>query len=297
MKKILFIALCIGILAAPAFAEEDPVAGPYDSRMRTIAYNPAQVFHLSTAVGATLVVSFAPDETVTQVAVTDSKDLKASPAKSFLFFKSQTALPLQPVIVLTTNTHGALRCYVFEVTTVDAKLLENQAPGVYYSVQFTYPADVAARRQAAALVAARKEAADEAAKAAALQLQIAHDKMESEAHDPFSGQRNWRYAAQGDHSILPLEVWDNGFSTMFRFPGNVRIPSIFVINPDGKEATADYAVKGNLVQVDAVAPQWRLRDGQTVLCVFNKAFNPVGNNPGSGTTSPDVQRITKDQPP
>jgi type IV secretion system protein VirB9 len=92
-------------------------------------------------------------------------------------------------------------------------------------------------------------------------------------------------------------VFDNGFSTVFRFPGNVRVPSLFVINPDGKEATANYAVKGDLVQTESVARQWRLRDGDTVLCIFNRGYDPVGENPQTGTTSPNVQRVTKGSPP
>jgi type IV secretion system protein VirB9 len=300
MKRMFLAALCAASITTPALAVEDPAAGSLDSRMRTIPYNPEQVVHLSTAVGATLSVAFGSDETVTQVAVTDSKDLKAVPARNFLFFKSQSALAPQPVIVLTTNSANAIRRYVFEVTTVDVKKLDSQAQDVYYSVQFTYPTEIAARHRAAALAESKKEAADEAARAAELQLQLAHERMEAESRDPLSIQavspKNWRYLAQGNRSILPLEVWDNGFSTVFRFPGNVRVPSIFVINPDGKETTADYSVKGNLVQVSTVARQWRLRDGQTVLCVFNQAFNPVGNNPGTGTASADVQRITKDAP-
>jgi type IV secretion system protein VirB9 len=121
--------------------------------------------------------------------------------------------------------------------------------------------------------------------------------MEAQARDPYSGPRNWRYLAQGDRSLLPLEVFDNGFSTVFRFPGNVRMPSLFVVNPDGKEATANYAVKGDLMQADAVARQWRLRDGNTVLCIFNEAYDAIGDNPGTGTISPDVDRVTKDAPP
>lgn len=297
MRRVLLAALCLSMLSPTAWSVENPIPGRLDSRMRYIPYNPAQVFHLSTAVGATLVVGFASDETVTQVAVTDSKDLKAKPAKNFLFFKSQAPLSLQPVIVLTTNSAGALRRYVFEVTTVDTKTLGDDAPGIYYSVQFTYPADAAKKRHEAALAAAKKKAAREAARAAHYQLKLAHARLEEEARDPLSGPRNWRYVAEGDRSILPIAVWDNGFSTVFLFPGNVRVPSIFVVDPDGKEATPNYSVKGDLVEVDTVARQWRLRDGHTVLCVFNEAYNPVGRNPGTGTTSPDVQRVTKEPPP
>jgi type IV secretion system protein VirB9 len=264
--------------------------------MRYLAYNPGQVVHLSTAVGATLVVGFGPKETVTAVAVTDSKNLKAMPKGNFLFLKSQEALPLQPAIVLTSTEGGGMRRYVFEITTVPAESLGVNAPGIYYSVQFTYPADDAARQSAAAAAQAAKDLAEAQARAAQYQLQLAHQQMEQKARDPFAGDRNWHYVAQGNRTLLPLEVFDNGYSTVFRYPGNVRIPSVFVVNPDGKEATPNYAVKGDLVQVDSVARGWRLRDGQTVLAIWNRAFDPVGKNPETETTSPNVQRVVKDAP-
>ena len=296
--------LCASVLASPGHAEEFPAPGRQDGRMRYIAYNPGQVVRLSTAVGATVVVGFDPKESVSAVAVTDSKDLKASPKGNFLFFKSAQPLTPQPVIVLTTVEGGPMRRYVFEVTITDTKDLSANSPDVYYSVQFTYPLDEAARRRAAAAAQRAATAAQYAkaqlgvqAREAQEQLQFAHQQMEDKARDPFSGDRNWHYVGQGDRSILPLEVFDNGYSTVFRFPGNVRIPAVFVINPDGKEATPNYAVKGDLVQVDSVARGWRLRDGQTVLCIWNQAFDPVGKNPETGTSSPNVQRVVKEAPP
>lgn len=287
MRPLLLAALCVAVVL-PAFAraEENPRPGKLDPRMRTIAYNPAQVVHLSTAVGTTLSVAFSPDEEVKDVAASDSRDLAVLPARNFLFFKAKTALPSQPVIVLTATPSGALRRYVFAVATVAAPMPGDAPPEVYYSVQFTYPADEAARRHAAATARRTQE-----------QLRAAHDRMDEESRNPFFGPHNWRYVAQGNRSIGPLAVWDNGFSTVFRFPGNIRVPSIFVIQPDGKEATANYTVKGDRVQVDTVARQWRLRDGKTVLCVFNLGYNPIGASPGTGTTSPNVRRVTNGAPP
>ena len=69
VKTLLVSGLFVsGLMAAPAHADQVPVGGAYDSRMRYVAYNPGQVVHLSTIVGATMVVSFAPSETVTSVA-------------------------------------------------------------------------------------------------------------------------------------------------------------------------------------------------------------------------------------
>jgi type IV secretion system protein VirB9 len=88
-------------------------------------------------------------------------------------------------------------------------------------------------------------------------------------------------------------VWDDGQSTMIRLLGNSRIPSVYVVGPDGKEAVANYSVSGDLITVHQVAPQLRLRDGDAVLCLTNNAFNPVGVNYATGTTSPDVVRVPK----
>ena len=288
----------------PAWCEEAPKpASKLDSRMRVIAYDPNQVVHLATAAGTTLVIRFGGDETVVKVAVDDSLHLKSAPEGNFLFLKSATALPLQPVYVLTEGPEHRLRRYVFELAVNEPGPLANNAPDVYYSVQFTYPLDEAAARRAKELADAqqaaadaRKEAAAAEARAAANELKLAHQQIEHEARDPASGNRNWKYIAQGDRSILPLEVYDNGFSTVFRFPGNVRVPGVFQINPDGKEATSNYSVKGTLVEVDSTARQWRLRDGGTVLCIWNLAYDPVGHNPGTGTTSPAVTRELKEAP-
>lgn len=273
-----------------AHADQTPISGSDDSRMRYIAYDAGQVVHLSTTVGSTLVVGFSPDETVTAVAETDTIHLAAIPKGNYLFFKPSTALPLQPVIVLTQRTDGSLRRYVFEIETVADPTTANGADGVFYSVQFTYPDDAAAAAKAhwAERERLAKLSAVKAAAAAASAI------LATENTNPYVGDRNYRYIAQGNASLSPVAVWDNGYSTLFQFPGNERIPAIFVINPDGKEATASYSVNGGNVEVEQTAREFRLRDGHTVLDVYNLGYSTVGQSPGTGTTSPDVSRIVND---
>ena len=295
MRRILAAAAFGGWLtmavAHQAHADQTPVAGRYDSRMRYVAYNPGQVVHLSTIVGATMVVSFAPDETVTSVAETDSLHLAAVPKGNYLFLKPSAALTLQPIIVLTQRPDGALRRYVFEIETVSAPSTADGAKGVFYAVQFTYPADAAKAAAARAALDAKKvEQLNQQALRRATQM-AANAALQDEQTNPSAGPRNYRYVAQGDRSLAPVAVWDNGYSTLLQFAGNQRIPSIFVIDPDGKEATASYAVNGDIVQLDQTAREWRLRDGGTVLNIYNLGYQSVGGNPETGTTSPDVSRV------
>ena len=154
MRRMRALLLCgamiASVLPSLVHAEQDPISGSYDTRMRYVPYNPGQVVHLSTIVGDTMVVSFAATETVTSVAETDTIHLAAVPKGNYLFLKPSAALALQPIIVLTQRSDGSLRRYVFEIETVNDPTTANGTDGVFYSVQFTYPADEAAAAQARA---------------------------------------------------------------------------------------------------------------------------------------------------
>ncbi len=278
-------------MASRALADQVPARGRYDTRMRDVAYNADQVVRLSTIVGATMVVSFAPDETVTSVAETDSLHLAAVPKGNYLFLKPSAPLKLQPIIVLTQRQDGTLRRYVFEIETVMAPNAADGTNGVFYSVQFTYPADEAKAAAARAAAEAKKiELLNEEALARASQ-QATDSIFNAGRTNPLDGPRNYKYVAQGDRNLAPLAVWDNGYSTVLQFSGNTRLPVVFVINPDGKEATASYSVHGDIIEVDQTARELRLRDGNTVLNIYNLGFNSVGGNPGTGTASPQVTRV------
>jgi type IV secretion system protein VirB9 len=293
--RVLILCLVLaGLMMRGACAEQLPSSGSYDTRMRYVPYNPGQVVHLSTVVGATMVITFAPSEIVTSVAETDSLHLAAVPKGNYLFLKPSSALPLQPIIVLTQRPDGSLRRYVFEIETVSAPSMADGADGVFYSIQFTYPADEAAAAAAraaaeAATVAHLNEVAlEKATQTAALSL------LNAERTNPFDGARNYKYVAQGNRGLAPLSIWDNGYSTVVQFAGNVRIPAIFVVDPDGREATTNYTVNGDTIQIGQTAREFRLRDGDTVLNIYNLGFNSVGGNPGTGTTSAQVTRVIKD---
>ncbi|RZS76868.1 type IV secretion system protein VirB9 [Phyllobacterium myrsinacearum] len=288
MKKAFLITCALLALTQGVRAEDTPLAGKFDARMRYLSYNPDQVVRLSTAVGATMVVTFGAGETVTSVAVSNSKDLAALPRGNYLFFKASKALSPQPVIVLTTGELG-MRRYVFSVSSKPMDHLDKQQSDLYFSVQFGYPADEAAARRKAAV----QQAEINKSRAAWNYQQRARTMLDTPVTEAYPGANNWHYVAQGDHSLKPSEVFDNGNTTVFRFPGNTRIPSIYVINPDGSEAAANYTAKGSYIEVSSVARGWRLRDGRTVLCIWNTNFDPVGNNPGTGTVRPDVERVVR----
>ena len=160
------------------------------------------------------------------------------------------------------------------------------AADVDYSAVYRYPGDEAEKRRAAARTAAERWKKERANRI--LQASTTFDTK-----DPYSGERNLRYMWRGDTSLMPRWVWDNGYSTAFVFPGQQRVPSLYYVAPDGKELTATYSVHGDTIIATGTAHEWRLRDGNTVIEVWDLAYNPVGSTPGTGTASPLVQRVLK----
>ena len=53
-------------------------------------------------------------------------------------------------------------------------------------------------------------------------------------------------------------------------------------------------MRGDRAVVSTTAREFRLRYGGDVLRVFNLAFDPVGFNPGTGTTTPEVVRSVRE---
>jgi type IV secretion system protein VirB9 len=317
MKTFVIGAAFTTCLVGQALATQQPNPGNADSRVRNVNYDPANVVELWSTPGAVMVIQFADDEMVGDVAASDSHSLKAEPRANYLFFKFVGWLIPEPVIVLTKLPSGKLRRYALQVEThpqicsnsTSPPIVQASANGdpppvaaqnlkhisadalgpdadVDYSVVFHYPGDELAQRRAAA-----KAASDRYRKKRAGRMLNAATTFGTQ--DPYSGNRNLRYMWRGDVSLLPRWVWDNGYSTAFVFPAQQRIPAVFRVDPDGKEATADYSVHGDTVIAPGTAREWRLRDGATVMEIYDLGYNPIGETPGTGTVSPYVQRTLK----
>ena len=277
MPTLMFILLAATFVGGIAQAAQTPTPASGDARMRSVAYQLDDVVNVVTTLGSTLAIQFADSETVQDIWVSDSakKDCKVQGAGNIALIKPATAMPAAPMFVRTALQNGGFRLYTFQLQVKEGDTAEG-TPDTMFRIRFAYPADEAAAKRAAAAITWREgqERRTQTRLAAAT------------AAKPV----NWRFVAQGDQNLVPSETWDDGQSTFLRFTGNVRIPAVYVINPDGKETLVNYSVEAGLVTIHQTAPQFRLRDGDTVLALFNRAWDPVGSNPGTGTTTPAVTR-------
>lgn len=269
-------------VAMPARAEQIPISGPRDPRVRTVSYDPMNVVDITGVIRAATVIEFAPTETIEKVAGGDATSWLVSPAGNLMFLKPTQALPPSNLVVVTRRPDGSQRSYIFVLTVRDGEMTR-ATPETYFKVVFRYPAD-----EAAAKLADLEKSARAAAK------QDANGRLEA---DYLYGVRNWAYTSQGAAALQPTEVSDNGQVTVFRFPGNMEVPVIYEIKADGTESIVPRTTRGDQVVVDAIARQFRIRAGRQVLCIFNRRFDPIGQRQGTGTVSPDVSRQVKDAAP
>jgi type IV secretion system protein VirB9 len=279
MKLTTIIVLMAStILRLPAIAEEDPHPGVHDARVQYVTYDPTNVVELVATDLHSTMIQFGADETVDVVAIGDQTAWAWSKVRNLLFIKPSVS-PARPsnMQVITLRKDGSQRGYQFDLRGQSAN-----AASPVFGINFTYPVDVAS---------AHKKAAED--KAATAEADIAKQRLLA---DYYYGDRNWRYVARGSFAIQPAEVSDNGETTAFRFAGNTPMPAIYRIAPDGKEQIASASTAGDIAVVHGTSAAWRLRMGADVYDIWNVGFDPVGQNPMTGTTSPDVVRTLRESP-
>ena len=278
MKRIgILVWMVLTGLPSMALALEIPHGASVDSRVRFVDYRPYDITKIVGSLRSSVQIEFAADEEITHVALGNSVAWQVAPAGNILFLKPREKQPVTNMSVVTARRDGSTRSYQFELNIRDGPVVAGQP--TYFYVKYRYPADDAQRRRQGAAAKARAEQAGEADKVLAL-------------HEAY-GPRNWRYSAQGAVALEPQAVYDNGKITAFAFTGNQEMPAIYMVNSDGSESLVPKTVDGELVLVHAISRKFILRRGGDVLCIFNEAYDRVGINPGTDTTSPSVERVVK----
>lgn len=234
------------VAAAPALAAEAPAPGMTDPRIRSIPYDSDQVVLLTAHLGYQMTIEFAPGERIQNVAIGDGQDWQVTPNKAAnLLFLKPMSLAKPTDMTVVTN----LRRYAFELRARSAA--GERAAAMTYIVQFIYPPDNAPTAPPPPAPAPPE-------------------------------RRNIAYTYTGSRVALPSEVFDDGRFTYFRWPDNVATPALFVIEPDGSESLANYAMRDGYQVVQQLAQRFVLRDGKQVTFIINDAWR----NPTPGPLAP-----------
>jgi type IV secretion system protein VirB9 len=276
--------MLVTVVAATAFsgvavrAEETPRGGFLDARVRVVDYNESQVYKLNGVFRSATQIIFGNGEEIATAALGDTISWEIAPAENMLFLKPRDdAGPTNLIVV--TKAGNLSRTYHFALAARSGAI--GQDSGAIFQVKFRYPREEAAQQAAEAGEAALMQALQIEAGAVKLALDSAASQ----------GPRNLNYIVAGSTALEPSEITDNGQFTVMRFPRGQAIPSIFTVNEDGSEAIVPYDVRDEFVVIHQVASQFRLRRGNTLLCIWNRSLERYGPDMSSGSASPYVERI------
>lgn len=274
MKRLVCIALMVPALA---WAELTPPKGSFDSRVRVVDYNPADVVKLTTFYGVSTHVQFGPKEEIKDVAVGDQQAWDIVPRGSHLFIKPKAQKADTNVTVVTDK-----RVYQFALVVEPRNVRDATAwrdPNLVFSLSFRYPDEEAARLTAQARAAEAKAAQTD------VKGKLADAKKRDENRD---------YWVAGSEEVSPTAARDDGRFIYLTFSNNRDMPAIYAVDNEGKEALINTNVEGNEIVVQRMVRKLTLRKGNSVACVVNKSFDLNGGRDNTtGTVAPDVERVIK----
>jgi type IV secretion system protein VirB9 len=320
--------VALSLMASTAMSAETPQPCGSDPRTRCIAYNTKQIVSLFLVPGATATIELPDNELAYSIVPSDNDIITGKSATDrAMIGPSTTADPNIKITVPGEKAGSKIvqvqalrhlepqpftitgvwknpvtgkqeeRVHIFELSTVPGG---PQAPDVFYNLIFSDP--VAGKIVRDAERKERQKIWQE--KQEKLQAQAVADRLTQVQQSVLA--RNTAYDGQGTDAdriaLAPTAtagldaMWDDGQRTYLRYPGNRAVPLAYQVMPDGSESiigqntVVDSATKGSLLIIHKVVQMLRLRDGNSVLCITNNAYDPVGHRTGTGTVDPGVVR-------
>lgn len=232
-----------------ALALQTPVRSKLDHRIQHIEYNSENVTRLNAANGFITTVIFAPGEKVVNYGSGYSTAWEFATADNQFFLKPKDKDGTTNLIVVTNK-----RIYSFDVYLVE------KPTNATYKLTFSYPEE--------------NKAIDETKLEQGLLDDLLNQPDPNIATNPHL--KNCAYSmnfgeSAGSRQLAPLQAFDDGLFTYFKFRPNTDFPAIYRVSSDG-EAIVNTHIEQDTLVVHGVYPEYRLRAGSDVVGIYNEKF-------------------------
>lgn len=247
--KILFLLFfCLAPFVLEA-AQQPRFLGT-ERKFRSYVYNPNDVYLYLGHYTYQGFIEFDSGETISTISMGDPS--------LWMFENLQNRLFLKPVGEDNSETNMTVitnkRIYHFELMAKEAKGIDDK--DLIFVAKFLYPDDKDKN---------------------IVEFPKADKSDEPDMHDLSIYNFNYQYT--GEPSIAPLKVFDNGEFTYFQFPKkNAEIPAIFSVDGAGFESLVNFRSAGQYIIVERVSPQFTLRSGPDIVCVYNTTMYSNGKS-------------------
>jgi type IV secretion system protein VirB9 len=261
----LFLTFNICIDASAALQEPTPKSG--DRRLRTYSYGPDQVYILKGHYKYNTRVDLDPKEVIQNISIGDSTSWMINTVGNRIFLK-----PIQPDATTNMSIITDKRIYNFELYAEEAKDIRDE--GLIWSASFIY-----------------NDGGDNTEGGSFIQVNNPRKEVPTQKELSKNPQKyNFRYTLTGSKEYSPLEIFDDGEFTFFKFKDiNAELPAFFQVMPDGNEALVNYRRSGDYIVIEMVTSQFTLRHGRQTVCVFNEA------RPLEKLSPEELKKAKKDQ--
>jgi type IV secretion system protein VirB9 len=256
MMRRLFIAMFGLMLSTQALAQSG-----HDARVSKRAFVDGAIVRLEGCLNFQTMITFGAGEKIENVGLGDSNQWQVLPNKraDLLFVK-----PLIPQAYSNMTVVTDRHTYGFELKM--ASDLACRRGQVVYNLTFIYPEEVKAEAVPA---------------------------VDLESLLPVPEKRNNAYTYQGDKTLVPVRLFDDGASTFFRWSEGVAAPAVYALGADNTESLINYANRGDYVVVEQVARGFVLRRGTQSAIVYNEAFVVPALDALSPQPRPDAKAAKK----
>jgi type IV secretion system protein VirB9 len=274
-ESMKFMLLIIFLLIASNSYGQNNIPLTTDSRIRTLVYNPNEVYEIKFFYGYQSFLEFSEDEEIEMISVGEGFAWRLTPIGRRLFVRP-LEISAHTNMIITTNR----RTYHFDIRSSDYSGKSDEE--LVYTVRFFYPQvgqTLPIPPQLSVPNRASEVVKPKVVDAKSNYAEAKDDSKPNNIADVFNKtkQENYNYSFVGNDKIVtPLKIYDDGEQTMIQFiNNNESIPEINIVDNDGGEQKLNYVIKNGLVIVPAVASQFSFRLNQGIICVFN---NNIINN-------------------
>lgn len=239
------IVAALSALPQQALAARDARPSQIDPRVRTVMYQPDEVFKFTGHYGFQSNIEFGADETIQTISMGDSSAWMLQPSGNRLFLKPVEQAATTNMTLITNK-----RTYLFELHAREAQDIQDS--DMTFVMRFLYSGG--------------SDSGEPGVKRYADSVPLPDFENEPERF-------NFKYTIAGPDTIAPIRIFDDGEFTFFEFRGkNTEVPAFFLVDSQGNESLVNYRTRGNFIVIERVAGKFTLRHGNEIVCVFNEAF-------------------------
>ncbi len=266
---IFVVILSANIKASYCYAQLIPTTT--DSRIRTLVYNPNEVYELKFYYGYQSFIEFADNEEIEMISIGEAFAWRITPSGKRLFIR-----PLEVAAHTNMTIISNKRTYHFDIRSDEYSGKADEE--LVYTVRFYYPQigqPLPLPPQLAVPVPLPKKPIVKAP-ASFGRIDDANDSAGVLAlnRNPDNLPLNFDYSLAGkSDNIMPVKVYDNGKETFMQFANdNLIVPGISAVDAFGIERPLTYVIREGYVTLSTVERQYTLRLADSLICVYNNSI-------------------------